>query len=297
MTATDRYPTRKSTGLSPFPRRDPVVHPGAKPYDPVLDPVQLARFETDGFVRFDRLIDETVIEELVEDLDRLASDEELLASENVILEPSSREIRSIFAIHRLSPTVSKLVADPRILDRVRQILGSEVYIHQSRVNFKPGFEGREFAWHSDFETWHAEDGMPGPRAVSLAIALTANYTCNGSLMLIPGSHLMFVPTAGETPEDHYRTSLRSQSIGVPDHDSLRTLVDTAGGIATVTGEPGSAVIFDCNAMHGSAGNITPYPRSNIFVVYNSVDNALEEPFAAPKPRPSFIASRDFTPVG
>lgn len=28
---------------------------------------------------------------------------------------------------------------------------------------------------SDFETWHAEDGMPVPRAVSLSIALTDNY--------------------------------------------------------------------------------------------------------------------------
>ena len=28
------------------------------------------------------------------------------------------------------------------MDRGRQLLGSDVYIHQSQVNFKPGFEGK-----------------------------------------------------------------------------------------------------------------------------------------------------------
>ncbi len=67
-------------------------------------------------------------------------------------------------------------------------------------------------------------------------------------------------------------------------------------MAVVTGEPGSAVLFDCNAMHGSSNNITPYPRTNLFVVYNSVDNSLTEPFVAPTPRPEFIAGAGFLPV-
>jgi ectoine hydroxylase len=50
-------------------------------------------------------------------------------------------------------------------------------------------------------------------------------------------------------------------------------------------------------MHGSNSNITPFPRSNVFVVFNSVENTLGEPFGALSPRPTFIASRDFAPVG
>jgi ectoine hydroxylase len=64
-----------------------------------------------------------------------------------------------------------------------------------------------------------------------------------------------------------------------------------------TGPAGSATMFDCNCMHGSAGNITPFPRCNVFIVFNSVDNTCDEPFAAPSRRPDFIAARDFTPVG
>jgi ectoine hydroxylase len=236
------------------------------------------------------------VDRLRDELERMATDPELVSSDRTVREPGGDAVRSIFEVHRLSALIARVVADRRLAAAARQVLGSDVYVHQSRVNRKPGFIGQGFSWHSDFETWHAEDGMPAPRAVSIAIALTPNLVHNGSLMIIPGSHRTFVPTVGTTPEDHYRSSLRDQEIGVPDDASLAALVEAGGGVTVVTGEPGSAVLFDCNAMHGSSNNITPYPRTNLFVVYNSVDNALMEPFAAPAPRPEFIASRAFTAV-
>ncbi|HEX6476332.1 MAG TPA: ectoine hydroxylase, partial [Acidimicrobiales bacterium] len=253
--------------------------------------------QRDGYLVREQLLDDETVELLRDEVERMAGDPALASSERVVAEPGGDAVRSIFEVHRLSALIAGVVVDERLVAAARQVLGSDVYVHQSRVNRKPGFVGQGFSWHSDFETWHAEDGMPAPRAVSIAIALTPNYVHNGSLMIIPGSHRTFVPTVGSTPEDHYRSSLRDQEIGVPDEVSLAALVDGGGGVAVVTGEPGSAVLFDCNAMHGSSNNITPYPRTNLFVVYNSVDNPLTEPFAAPAPRPEFIASRAFTPVG
>ena len=52
------------------------------------------------------------------------------------------------------------------------------------------------------------------------------------------------------------------------------------------------ILFDCNLMHGSNGNITPFPRANAFLVYNAVSNRLEKPFGVEKPRPWFLANRD-----
>ena len=49
-------------------------------------------------------------------------------------------------------------------------------------------------------------------------------------------------------------------------------------------------------MHGSGNNITPFPRSNIFLVFNSVENALQEPYAASAVRPDHIAHRDAQPL-
>ncbi|HEX6201052.1 MAG TPA: phytanoyl-CoA dioxygenase family protein, partial [Thermoanaerobaculia bacterium] len=174
----------------------------------------------------------------------------------------------------------------------RQILADDVYVHQSRVNLKPGLRGNEFYWHSDFETWHVEDGMPRMRAVSCSIALTPNYEFNGPLMLVPGSHQYFLSTVGETPEEHYKESLQKQEIGVPDAEGLEKLIELGGGIEVPKGPAGSVTMFECNTMHGSASNITPFARTNLFVVYNSVDNRLVEPFSGQKPRPEYLGERE-----
>jgi ectoine hydroxylase len=185
----------------------------------------------------------------------------------------------------------RLASDARLVNIARQILGDEVYIHQSRLNLKPGFLGKEFYWHSDFETWHVEDGMPRMRAVSCTILLTENNEFNGPLMLIPGSHKHYISCVGETPSDHYKQSLQKQEYGVPDPTSLEFLVER-GGIQAPKGPAGSVVLFDCNTMHGSNSNISPYPRSNLFVVYNSLENALGKPRFGLNPRPEYIATRE-----
>jgi ectoine hydroxylase len=182
------------------------------------------------------------------------------------------------------------VDDPRIGDVARQILGGDVYVHQSRVNFKPAFEGKSFPWHSDFETWHLEDGMPRMRALSVSLLLSPNVVQNGPLMLIPGSHRRFVRCVGETPDEHFRQSLRKQEFGVPDEASLTTLTNEHG-LTSAVGPSGTVVFFDCNVMHGSSSNITPFPRHNVFLVYNSVENRVVAPFGGTPPRPTFLAER------
>jgi ectoine hydroxylase len=132
--------------------------------------------------------------------------------------------------------------------------------------------------------------------VSVSIALTENYDTNGGLMILPGSHRTFLGCAGTTPEDHYKESLRMQEVGTPSDEALTALA-SRHGIRLFTGPAGSATWFDCNCIHGSGDNITPFPRSNVFFVFNSVENAAVEPFVAPVRRPDFIGARDFTPVG
>ena len=290
-----RYPTRVSVpGTDPQARADPVVYP---PGEGPLTAEQLTTYAELGYLAFDRLLTPTEVGELRQEVARLSDDPDVRTSDRAILEPDGELVRSVFEVHRISGLIADVVADPRLAGLARHVLGSGVYVHQSRVNHKPAFRGRDFYWHSDFETWHAEDGMPAMRAVSLSLSLTANDATNGPLMVIPRSHRTFVPTVGATPTDHFQTSLRRPEVGIPSGAALRSLVEQGGGVDLVTGDPGSAVLFDSNAMHGSAGNLTPYSRTNLFIVYNSVHNTLESPFAASTPRPQFVASRSFVPVG
>ncbi|WP_410655701.1 ectoine hydroxylase [Amycolatopsis sp. lyj-112] len=288
----DSYPTRITGKPQHLPRTHPTVW-GTEADGPI-DAAALANHETRGYTVVDQLLSPGEVQTYWQELVRMSSGDHR-DDERVITEARTGEVRSIFDVHETSELIAELVRDPRVLDRARQILGSEVYIHQSRVNYMPGFKGTGFYWHSDFETWHAEDGMPSPRAVSCSIALTDNYPFNGGLMVMPGSQRTFVQCAGETPEENYKSSLKEQRAGVPNEDDITKLA-AEYGIDQFTGQAGSALWFDSNVMHGSSNNITPYPRSNIFVVFNSVENALREPFAAIEPRPAFIAGRNSSPL-
>ncbi|WP_314172901.1 ectoine hydroxylase [Streptomyces winkii] len=289
----DLYPTRGATEVA-TPRMDPVVWSEGGTPGPIEAAV-LADYERDGFLVIDQLITPDEVEMYRRELERLTTDPEIRADERSIVEPKSDEIRTVFEVHKISEVFAGLVRDPRVVGRARQILGSDVYVHQSRINVKPGYGATGFYWHSDFETWHAEDGIPNMRTVSVSIALTRNYDTNGGLMIMPGSHKTFLGCAGETPKDNYKKSLQMQDAGTPSDESLAKFAD-AHGIKLFKGEAGSATWFDCNCMHGSGDNITPYPRSNVFIVFNSVENKAVEPFAAPVRRPEFIGARDFTPV-
>ena len=293
--SVDAYPSRNRPTAAIRPRRDPVVYGKRTSGEAALAPALIDRYERDGYLSFESFFERMTIFELSADLERLrrrvAADDP-----TVIREPESQAVRSIFEVHRRSGAVRRLIRDPRLLQAVEQILGGKVYVHQSRINFKSGFEGEPFYWHSDFETWHMEDGMPRMRAVSAQISLSENTMLNGPLMLIPGSHRHYIACVGATPDDHYKSSLRRQEYGVPDPDNLRWLVAQGGGLAAPVGPVGSMVLFDCNTIHGSNSNITPFSRTNLFVVFNSVENALEEPYGGTKPRPDFIASRQVEPL-
>ena len=285
----DLYPSRQHTSPSWQERMDPVVYRDDLQNAP-LTPEQLSRFERDGFLVLPEVFTKAEVAVFKRELERLSNDPEVLASPAAIREPNSGALRSLFAIHRSNPLLARVARDKRTAGLVRFLLDGDIYVHQSRLNLKPGLEGKEFYWHSDFETWHTEDGLPRMRTISCSVLLTDNHPWNGPLMLIPSSHKHYIGCAGETPENHYEASLRRQEFGLPDDESLTRLVDR-GGIAQATGRAGSVILFDCNTLHGSNSNISPSPRSNLFFVYNHVDNRPTTPFDGRPPRPDFVAER------
>ncbi|WP_368505321.1 ectoine hydroxylase [Alkalihalophilus sp. As8PL] len=295
----DFYPSRISEQPQIMKRRDPVIHTDRKhDQEAPLTKDQLNFYEENGFLQIENLFSDEEVAAMQKAIFELQESNSSVQSEKLIREPNSNEIRSIFAVDQDDDYFKEIAADQRLLDIVNHLLGSDVYIHQSRINYKPGFSGKEFNWHSDFETWHTEDGMPRMRALSMSIALSDNYIHNGPLMLVPGSHKYYVSCVGETPEDNYKESLKTQKVGVPDNDSLKWLVDKGGGLSVATGKAGTITIFESNTMHASTSNMTPYPRNNLFMVYNSVENKLVEPFAGAGERPEYIAVRKTTePLG
>lgn len=295
FTGLDEYPTRLNGPESMTKRRDPVLW---KQWD---ESAPIARHEAEhyaekGYLIRNDLFSQQEIAQLIETSAALRNDGQSIRSEDLVVEPGSDAVRTIFRLDEHSAVFARLAADARLANVARFLLGDEVYLHQSRLNYKPGFTGKEFYWHSDFETWHAEDGLPRMRTVSASVLLTDNSALNGPLMLIPGSHKQFIACHGETPDANHKSSLQKQEIGVPSREVLEKLA-TQAGLDAATGPAGTVIFFECNTLHASNGNVTPFPRSNAFFVYNAVSNTPSAPFAATKPRPAFLANREnFKPI-
>lgn len=75
-----------------------------------------------------------------------------------------------------------------------------------------------------------------------------------------------------------------------DEPTVTRLVEQ-GGIVAPTGKPGGLLLFHGNLVHGSAPNITPYPRKIVYLTLNAVSNHIRTPT-----RPGWIGHRDFAPI-
>lgn len=284
------YTSRSPRSCGIHKRMDPVIYRHDTAEAP-LSEVQLAHYEKNGYLVIEKVFTETEINCLLKKSEELRKNLAKNTMPEIFFEKESRDVRSVFNIHVLDTIFGDLIRNKRLHDIAKYILDDDVYIHQSRLNFKPAFRGKEFYWHSDFETWHMEDGMPRMRALSMSITLTPNLEQNGPLLLMPGSHKTYISCAGETPEDHYRQSLVQQQFGVPDDVALK-LLSGDKPIVSAVAPIGSVILFDCNMMHGSNGNITPFPRTNVFFVYNALCNRLQSPYCGLAPRPEFVAARN-----
>jgi ectoine hydroxylase len=192
--------------------------------------------------------------------------------------------RTAFAAHTYNEAFRLLGAHPRLIEPVEQILGEPVYMHQFKVNAKAAFEGDVWQWHQDYGTWARDDGMPEPRAMNIAVFMDEVMAINGPLMLVPKSHRHGTLAAA------HDLATTSYPLWTLDKDTVTRLVEQ-GGIVAPTGKPGGVLLFHGNLVHGSAPNITPYPRRIVYLTLCAVSNYIRTPS-----RPDWIAHRDFTPI-
>ena len=317
----DVYPSRvENPGL--VWRADPVVD-AERRFSGPLNEAKLEQFDRRGYLILRQVFSPSEVKVLKKTVDDLRAEYEALTYEELDRKTDMRVIterggalvqgedespilKSIWQIH-LPPEHAphmlgaaelsrRAVCDSRLVDAARQLIGEEVYIHQSRINFQQGWSdhsqgGSGFLWHQDFEQWHCEDGMPRMRAVSMALLLEPAVPANGALMVMPGSHRQMIQARAERDSDRYTKGALSKGPTLP-AKYLHQMADEYG-IIHCRGEAGDVVIFDCNIVHGSHTNISPWSRAMFFGVYNAVSNIpAEKPFASETPRPEHIGSRD-----
>lgn len=210
-----------------------------------------------------------------------------------LLETDGRTVRAVHGCHATSSLMARLVRHPRLLEPARQVLGTEVYTHQFKINLKAAFGGDVWKWHQDFIFWNKQDGVAEPLLFNAAVFCDDVNEFNGPLYLLAGSHkrgMIDVP-AGAGDGDWAASFAANLRYTVPPSVIADMVRD--GGIVAPKGPAGSVLLFHPNLAHGSVPNISPFGRTLLIATYNSVDN---EPVPVPEPRPEFLISRDYTPL-
>ena len=241
---------------------------------------QQQEFDRNGYLILPSLFSVEEIALLQTQLPRLFSDDDPAN----IREKDGGAVRTAMGLHQRNPIFDKLSRHPRLVIPARQLLGSVLYIQQTKVNVKAAFEGETWQWHYDFATHHRDDGVPQPLALNLHVFLNEVNEFNGPLYFIPGSHK-------HGPADVFHDiSSTSYPLWVVHEETVSKLVADAG-IVSATGPAGTALIFGDLMIHGSPSNMSPWDRSIYSLILNPATNA-QTTFS----RPEYKHHTDFTTV-
>jgi ectoine hydroxylase len=246
-----------------------------------LSKQQVEEFNTKGYVMVDSLLSK-------EECDVLEAGRQAVQSRKG--PEVAREVDGsphvVYGVHLWDERFKALARHYKVLGPAEQLLGKQVFIHQSRCNAKATM-GSIVDWHQDWGTYHRVDGVPTPEGLMIAVHLDDITACNAPLLAVPGTnHSGLVSEASkvesDTTAEKHRFDIRPET--------MATLVEE-NGLEALTGPRGSVLFMKHNVVHGSSMNITPLSRTIIYVNCCAIDNQGKS-FA----RPEYYAARDFTPL-
>ena len=262
---------------------------------------QLNDYKKNGFLFIENLFSEQEISTLLTEMERVIEED----SPRKILEKNGK-VRSFFAPELSSPLFENVVRLDRLVNPSRQLIGSSIYKHQTKLNTKNAIVGDWWDWHQDYTYWKKEDGMPSSDVLTAMIYLNDVNEFNGPLFVIPGSHTIGTvdATFRDKPNDNnewfeeYQTSTTYMSALTADlkytiPENLLADWIRKKGLMSMKGKAGSVLFFHGNLFHASTNNLSPWNRHTFLITYNSINNSLPD---TPNPRPEFISSRDFSAI-
>ena len=176
---------------------------------------------------------------------------------------------TIYGIHLGEPAFRKLAAHPRLVGVARQLLGEDVYVHQSRLISRFAETGADVAWRRDFATWSTVDGISAPRQVTAAIVLGDSDTSEPVLHVGSGSH-------------------RAGELGAP---------DDGGGSLGVWAPVGSVVFYHGNLAYSLNRRSDRRSPPLFLISYNALSNPpararRDEAFATAQAVPIVVEADD-----
>ena len=148
-------------------------------------------------------------------------------------------------LHRVSspqdqhPTFWEFMTDPVMTDLAADVVGPDVKFHHAKLNVKSGKGTQGFGWHQDIPAWPHTDFSP----VTIGVYVEGCTDDQGPLTV--------AKAARKDPSSRCTTRAGNFVVKIRDED-LGWLTDDM--IRRITGGPGTTLLLNCRAVHGSAPN-------------------------------------------
>lgn len=194
-----------------------------------LTPQQIEHFERFGYVTPVRVLSESQARTLREQLENFER------SRGGPLHGSLRH-----KSHLLFPWLNELIRDARILDAIEDLYGENILCWTTNFFIKEPHDGGFVSWHQDSTYW----GLSEPDVVTAWVALSESNEENGSMQVIPGTHLMDQIPHRDTFSEHNLLT-RGQEVAVE--------VDASQGVS-INLQPGEMSLHHVRIIHGSPPN-------------------------------------------
>jgi hypothetical protein len=219
-------------------------------------PEELAAYDCDGYLFVPRLFD---AEEMALLLDHARRDPALSATAYGRKDSTGQETKLALFNDAGDDLYGLFARSPRVVDRMEQLLGDEVYLWHYKMMLKEPRVGGAWEWHQDYGYWY-HNGCLYPLLASCLITIDRATRANGCLQVLKGSHQLGRIDHGKTG-DQTGADLEH----VAEAEKRHELVDIEAG-------PGDAIFFHCNLLHRSDANTSPDPRWSLICCYNARRN-------------------------
>ncbi|HEY3341190.1 MAG TPA: phytanoyl-CoA dioxygenase family protein [Anaerolineae bacterium] len=235
---------------------------------------QVEQYQGDGYLIVPQLFDAQEM-----DILRTTAKNDQAMEQNVMkLADGEGGVQSLTLWNKAGDDLYGLVARThRVVDRMEQLLGGEVYHYHSKMSIKEPYTGGAWAWHQDYGYWYANSVLR-PLLASCFIAVDPNTRANGCMQVLKGSQEM-----GRVEHGRFGDQTGADPERVEEARKIMELV-------YVELAPGDALFFHCNLLHHSDQNHSPDPRWSLICCYNAArNNPYKE---SHHPRYSFLEKVD-----
>ena len=230
--------------------------------------IKAASFQRDGFVVLRQFASPAEFAALAEETERdlrpLVEPAEFEADVGYPGAPPARSAtggqtpRRLLHAYARNDAFRRFATRPDLTSALCELLGDDVCLSQCHHNCvmtkHPGHSSATL-WHQDVRYW----SFDRPELVSAWLALGAENTANGALMVIPGSHRIELDR-GRLDRDLF---LR---VALPEN---RALIDRA---TTLELGAGDLLLFSSRLFHAAGRNDTDAVKLSLVFTYHAADN-------------------------